>query len=96
MYHEEKDKRLLSIYSPQSELIILWSAKIAYKKKKNDSIVGMSTCFKNIFGDGPIKVAHSLEGGDQKTPKKQKKQKKKQEKTINRKMHTRIEAVHML
>ncbi len=55
----------------------------------------MSTCFKNIFGDGPIKVAHSLEGGDQKTPKKQKKQKKKQEKTINRKMHTRKEAEQM-
>jgi hypothetical protein len=32
MYHKEKDKRLPE-YSPQSELIILWFAKIAYEKE---------------------------------------------------------------
>jgi hypothetical protein len=54
----------------------------------------MSTCFRNIFGDGPIKVAHSFEGGENKNNPKNK-TKKKQKKTINRKMHTRKEAEQM-
>jgi len=69
-------------YSPQSGLSILLVCKNCMKK--NDFIVGMSTCFKNIFGDGPIKVAHSFEGRGQKPPP-PKKQKKKQKKTIKKK-----------